>query len=221
MSIEIAMRVSGFLFWFILASWAVMGALGNRIGMGDYNSEAELNKISESPRKFQISIVIALIAHGAIILLAIMLFIAFGPYSIILGIIWTAFRTGEGWIQIYSEKDYWGLLDKAREYSVTSGAEKNSSSDLALTILQTKDSIFKFTQFLWAVGTLALSIVLVTTEVVPHFIGWLGIGTGILGISYNGLFLLKHDYIVLLFIGVLFFAFPFEVIFGGWLLFFS
>ena len=220
MTTEIAMRVSGFLYLFILASWAAMWALGNRIGMGDYDSDAELIKISDSPLKFQIRIVIALVDHAAIIVLAIMLFIAFGPYSIILGIIWTAFRTGEGWILIYSEKDYWGLLNKAREYSVTSGAEKNSLSDLALTILQSKDSIFKFTQFLWGVGTLALSIVLVTTGVVPHFIGWLGIGTGIFGILYNGLFLVKHDYKVLLFIGFLF-AFPFEVIFAGWLLFFS
>jgi hypothetical protein len=220
MTTEIAMRVSGFLYLYILASWAAMAALGNRIGMGDYDSDAELIKISDSPRKFQMSIVIALIDHGAIIALAIMLFIAFGPYSLILGIIWTAFRTGEGWILIYSEKDYWGLLNIARQYSVTSGAEKNSLSDLALTILQTRDSIFKFTQFLWAVGTLALSIMIVTSGVVPHFIGWLGIGAGILGISYNGLFLVKHDYKILIFIGFLF-ALPFEVIFAGWLLFFS
>jgi hypothetical protein len=220
MTTEIAMRVSGFLYLYILASWAVMGVLGNPIGMGDYDSDAELNKISDSPKKFQISKVIALIDHGAIVVLAILLFIAFGPYSIILGIIWTAFRTGEGWIQIYSEKDYWGLLNIARQYSVASGAEKNSLSDLALTILKTRDYRFKVSQLFWAVGALALSIVLVTTEVVPHFIGWLGIGTGILGILYNALFLAKHDYKVLLFIGFLF-AFPFEVIFGVWLLFFS
>jgi hypothetical protein len=220
MTTEIAMKVSGFLYLYILASWAAMGLLGNRTGMGDYDSDAELIKISDSPLKFQIGIVIALVDHAAIIVLAIMLFIAFGPYSIILGIIWTAFRTGEGWLQIYSEKDYWGLLNIARQYSISSVAEKNSLSDLALTTLQTKDSIFKITQLLWAVGTLALSIVLVTSGVVPHFIGWLGIGTGILGISYNGLFLVKHDYKVLLFIGVLF-ALPFEVIFGVWLLFLS
>ena len=220
MTTEIAMKVSGFLYLFILASWAAMGLLGSRIGMGDYDSDAELIKISDSPKKFQIRIVIALVDHAAIIALAIMLFIAFGPYSIILGIIWTAFRTGEGWILIYSEKDYWGLLNIARQYSVASGAEKNSLSDKALTILQTRDSTFKFTQLLWGVGTLALSIVLVTTGVVPHFIGWLGIGTGIFGILYNGLFLVKHDYKVLLFIGFLF-ALPFEVIFGVWLLFFS
>ena len=220
MTTEIAMRVSGFLYLYILASWAVMGVLGNPIGMGDYDSDAELIKISDSPKKFQIRIVIALVSHAADIALAIMLFIAFGPYSIILGITWTAFRTGEGWILIYSEKDYWGLLNIARQYSVASGAEKNSLSDKALTILQTRDSTFKFTQLLWGVGTLALSIVLVTTGVVPHFIGWLGIGTGIFGILYNGLFLVKHDYKVLLFIGFLF-ALPFEVIFGVWLLFFS
>ena len=73
MTTEIAMRVSGFLYLFILASWAAMWALGNRIGMGDYDSDAELIKISDSPRKFQMSIVIALIDHGAIIALAIML----------------------------------------------------------------------------------------------------------------------------------------------------
>lgn len=176
MTTEIAMRVSGFLYLYILASWVAMGALGNRIGMGDYDSDAELRKISDSPKKIQISIVIALIGHGAIIALAIMLFIAFGPYSLILGIIWTTFRTGEGLIQFWNEKDFWGLLNIARQYSVAIGAEKNSLSDSASTVLETRDYRFKVSQLLWAVGTLALSIVLVTTGVVPHFIGWLGIG---------------------------------------------
>lgn len=218
MTSEIAMRVSGFLYWYILASWAVMAVLGNRIGMGDYDSDAELRKISDSPKKFQIGLVIALIDHIAIITLAIMLFIAFGSHGLVLGIVWTAFRTGEGWILIYSEKDYRRLHNIAEEYSLSSGAEKKSLSDSALAIFKSRDYLFKFTQLLWAVGTLALSIVFVNVGVVPYFIGWIGIGAGIVGIIYNGLFLTKYEFKVLLFIGFLF-AFPFEVMLGGWLLF--
>ena len=60
MTTEIAMMVSGFLYLFILASWVAMAALGNKIGVGDYDSDAELIKISDRPLKFQIRIVIAL-----------------------------------------------------------------------------------------------------------------------------------------------------------------
>ena len=219
MNIEIAMKVSGFLYLLILVLYLIaMPAFGYIVEIGDYDSAAELQKINKNPKKWRISIVFALIAHASIIALAIMLFIAFSPYSLILGIVWTTVRLGEGLILFYNDKDYWGLLNIARQYSVTSGAEKNSLSDLARTILRTKDYRWKFTQLLWAVGTLALSIVLVTSGVVPPFIGWLGIGAGILGISYNGLFLLKHNFKVLLGIGGLF-GILFEVSIGGWLLF--
>jgi hypothetical protein len=60
MTTEIEMKGSGFLYLYILASWAAMGLLGSRIGMGIYDSVAELIKISDSPLKFQIRIVIAL-----------------------------------------------------------------------------------------------------------------------------------------------------------------
>jgi hypothetical protein len=61
--------------------------------------------------------------------------------------------------------------------------------------------------------------VLVTSGVVPPFIGWLGISVGITGISYNGLFLVKHtNFKVLLAISALL-GIAFEVIFGVWLLF--
>ena len=222
MTIEIAMRVSGFLYLYILASYLVaMPALGYITELGDYDSDAELQKINKNPKKWQISVVFAFIAHVSIIALAIMLFIAFSPYSLIFGIVWITVRLGEGLILISTDKNYWGLLNIARQYSVTSGAEKNPLSDLSRAILKTKDYRFKFSQLLWAVGTLALSIVLVTSGVVPPFIGWLGIGVGITGISYNGLFLVKHtDFKVLLAISAVM-GITFEVILGGWLLFSS
>jgi hypothetical protein len=210
----------GFLFLFILFLYLVaMPVFGYIVEIGEYDSDAELQKINKNPKKWQISIVFAHVAHASIIALAILLFIVFSQYNIILGIVWTTVRLGEGSILFYNDKNYRGLLNIARQYSVASGAEKKSLSDLARTILQTKDYRFKFTQLLWAIGTLAFSIVLVTSGVVPPFIGWLGIVGGILGILYNGLFLVKHNFKVLAAIGGLF-GISFEIIIGGWLLFY-
>jgi hypothetical protein len=114
----------------------------------------------------------------------------------------------------------------ARRYSGTSGAEKNSLSDLARTITKANSSRFKYAMILWTIGTLAFSIVLVTYGVVPPFIGWLGIVASIL-IGFDNVIGLakpnlktKPSFRVLLVIGGLS-AISFEVIIGGWLLFYS
>ena len=210
--------LSGFLFLFILVLNLAMGALGYLMEKDDYDSDADLQKINNAPRKFQISIVLALIEHGSVIALAAILFIVFGPYHIILGIVWTICRIGEGLIQFYNEPNYWGLLNIARQYSGTSGAEKNSLSDLARTIFKTKDSRFKFAMILWSIGTLAYSIVLVTYGVVPPIIGWLGIAASILVGFGTGIKLAKLNVKDFTSIGGLS-AILFEVIIGGWLLF--
>ena len=127
-------------------------------------------------------------------------------------------------VQIYDEKNYWKLLNIARQHSVTSGAEKKSLSDLSRNILQTIKYRYIFVGLLWAIGTLAFSILLVTYEVVPPIIGWLGIvasislgfGDGIEIVKPN----LKPKFEVLTAIGGLS-AIIFEIILGGWLLFFS
>ncbi len=111
---------------------------------------------------------------------------------------WTIFRIGEGLILINNEKSYWGLLNIARQYSVASGAEKNSLSNLALTILKTKYSRFTLGMFFWSIGTFAFSIVLVTSGVVPVVIGWLGIVAGISVGFYNGILLVKNTNFVAL-----------------------
>ena len=211
------MILSGFLFLFILVLNLAMAALGYLMEKDDYDPDADLQKINNDPKKFKISILLALIEHGSVIALAIMLFIAFSPYNIILGIVWTIFRTGEGLIQFYNEPNYWRLLNIARQYSGTSGAEKKSLSDLARTIFKTKDSRFKFAMICWSIGTLAFSIVLVTSEVVPQIIGWLGIVASILVGFGTGIKLVKPKFKFEV-IGALF-AMLFEVVIGGWLLF--
>ena len=211
------MSVSGFLFLFILVLNLAMGALGYLMEKDDYDPDADLQKINKNPKKFKISIVLALIEHGSVIALTMMLFIAFSPYNIMLGIVWAIFRIGEGLIQFYNERNYWGLINIARQYSGSSGAEKNSLSDLALTIFKTKDSRFKFAMILWSIGTLAFSIVLVTSGVVSPIIGWLGIVASILVGFGTGIKLVKPNFKLEVIGGLS--AILFEVIIGGRLLF--
>ena len=211
------MVLSGFLFLFILVLNIVMGALGYLMEKDDYDPDADLQKINKNPKKFQIGIMLALIEHGSVIALTIMLFVAFSPYNIILGAIWTIFRIGEGLIQYINEPNYWKLINIARQYSGTSGAEKNSLSDSAHSIFKTKDTRFKFAMICWSIGTLAFSIVVITSGVVPEIIGWLGIVASILVGFGTGIKLVRPKFKFEA-IGALF-AMLFEVIIGGWLLF--
>ena len=148
-----------------------------------------------------------------------MLFIAFGSYSLILGIIWLTFRTVEGLIQIYFKKNYWGLLNLARQYSAASGAEKNALIDSGRIILKIKNSSFSFAQILFSIGTLAYSILFVTYGVVPVTIGWFGIVAGVLYGLGNGITPVIPKFKALLYSGALLILL-FEIVLGGWLLFF-
>ena len=223
MNIETAMSVSGFLFLFILVTFGAGGAFGSSTGF-DVDPDDKLQKINKHPNKFKISIVLVLMSAVSVIALGVMLFIAFGSYNRALGVVWTIFRTGEGLVIIYNEINYWGLLNIARQYSVTSGSEKKALSDLTHTILQTRNSRFTFSQLLFGIGTLAYSILFVAYGAVPLIWGWLGLVAGVFFIFANGIKLLKPDFKVLgnvgLFLGWLP-ALPFEAGFGAWLLFFS
>ena len=209
--------LSGFLFWFIIITNLASDRFGYKT-FSDLDSNAKLQKIGNNPKKFKISIVLILIEHVSIISLAITLFIAFSPYNIILAVVWTIFRIGEGLIQIYNKKNYWGLLNIARQYSGTSGAKKNALIDLGGNILKTKNSIFTFTQILFSIGTLAYSILFVTYGVVAPIIGWFGIVASILYGFGNGIILVKpNKALQILPLGLLILLF--EIVIGGWLLF--
>jgi len=196
-------RISGFLFLFIIITNITSGKFGYKT-FSDLNSDAKLQEINAYPKKFKISFVLILTEHASIIFLAVMLSIAFSPYNIILGIIWTIFRIGEGLIQIYNKKNYWGLLNIARQYSGTSGAEKNALIDLGRSILKTKNSTFTFAQILFSIGTLSYSILFVTSGVVPAIIGWFGIIASILYGFGNGITLVKPNFKILWNLGCLF-----------------
>ena len=156
--------------------------------------------------------------HFNIIALAIMLFIAFSSYSLILGIIWITFRTGEGLIQIYFKKNYWSILKLAKQYPSTSDADKNSLIDKGRSILKTKSSSFSFAQILFSIGTLSYSILFITSGVVPTIFGWFGIVASIPYGFGNAIILVKPNFKVLAYFGGLL-IFLFEAVLGGWLIF--
>ena len=101
--LNIETMLSGFLFLFIIITNITSGRFGNET-FSDLDAETKMQKISKDPKKFQIGIILILIEHISIILLAVMLFIAFNQYNIILAIVWTIFRIGESLIQIYNKK---------------------------------------------------------------------------------------------------------------------
>jgi len=213
------MRICGFLFLFILISSVASEAFGNKI-ISDLDSDAKLRMINDDPNKFKISIVLALIHHFSLIALSVMLFIVFSPYNLILGVVGTIFRIGESLILFYHEINYWGLLNIATQYSVSSGAEKNALIDLARTILISKNSGFTFGQILFSIGTLAYVILFVTGGVVPSIIRWFGLVAGILYGFGNVIILVNPSFVVLGYLGGLLIML-FEVVLGGWLLFSS
>ena len=136
----------------------------------------------------------------------------------VLAVVWTIFRIGEGLIQLYNKRDYWGLLDIAGQYSGTSGAEKDALIDSGRSILQTKNSTLTFAQISFSIGTLAYSILFVTYGVVPAIIGWFGIVASILYGFGNGIKPAKPGLKVLWHFGALL-VWLFEMVLGGWLLF--
>ncbi|MFX0071184.1 MAG: DUF4386 family protein [Candidatus Hermodarchaeota archaeon] len=212
-------RLCGFLFLLIIFLYLILiPALGYKVEITD--SDAELHKINENLRKFQIGIGLALFHNVLVITLAIMLFIVFSPYNLILGIVWVIFRIGEGMILIYNDKNYRGLIKIAKKYADTSDIEKISLNNIARNIIKTKSSTFYVALIFWSIGTLTFSIVLVSYGTVLSLIGWLGIIGSILTGFGNGIKLLKQKKILFESIGGLV-ALIFEILVGGWLLFFA
>ena len=217
MTNELAMILSGFLFLFIIITNITSNIFGYQT-FSDVDSDAKLQHINSDPKKFKISFVLILLEHVSLISLAVMLFIAFNSYHLLLGIVWTTFRTGEALIQIYNKKTYWGLLHIARQYSGSNVTEKKALSDLGHTILISKNSNFTFAQIFFSIGTLAYSILFVTYDVVPATIGWFGIVASIIYGFGNGIKLMKPNFNLLWNLGGLFILI-FEIVLGGWLLF--
>jgi len=219
---DIAMFLAGFLFLFIIVTLTASSQLGNKITFGgnDLDPDAKLQGIVDNPKKFRMSVYLAFVEHGAIIALAIVMFVVFGPYSLILGSVWLISRTAEGLINFNSQKNYWGLLNISRQYSGASGAEKEAMSDSCRTIVETKNSRFSFAQVLFSIGTLAYALVFTIYGAVPVIIGWFGIIAAILYGLGNGLIVANPKNKSVASLGGLL-IFIFEAVLGVWLIYAS
>ena len=215
---SIVIKLSGFLFLFIIITNILSGIFGYKT-LGNLNAKTQLQKVTNSPRNFKISVVLILIEHLSIISLAITLFIAFSPYNLILGFVWCISRIVEALVQIYDKKNYWGLLNIAKQYSDTPDTEKDGLIDLTNSILNTKTARFSFAQMLFSVGTFAYSLLFVIYGVEPILIGWFGIIASILYGLGNGISHIKRNFKILWNVGGLLILF-FELVLGGWLFFF-
>jgi hypothetical protein len=112
-----------------------------------------------------------------------------------------------------------GNKDTARQLlTAIKDGEKRGLSDLCRRVLKTKNSTFKFAQILFAIGTLAYSILFAAYGVVPEIIGWLGIVASFLYGFGSGITLAKPNSRVLWSFGGLLILI-FEIVLGGWLLF--
>jgi hypothetical protein len=210
--------LAGFLFLFIIITLVIGERFGYSV-ISDLDSETKLQEINKNPKKFKIGTVLALIEHGTIIALAITLFLAFNSFNVTLAVIWTISRVTEGLIDFYNEKNYWGLLNIARLYLASSGAEKQSLIELGRSILKTKNRVLTFAQILFSIGTFSYSILFATSEAVPvpALIGWFGIVASILYGFANVIIIIKPNKARKFFVvGLLILIF--ELVLGGWLL---
>jgi len=210
--------LSGFLFLFIIITLIISEKFGYSV-ISDLDSDTKLKEINKDPKKFKIGTLLAFIEHGTIIALAITLFLAFNSFNMTLAVIWTISRITEGLIDVYNGKNYWRLLNIARQYSVSSGDEKKSIIELGRSILKTKNRVLACAQILFSIGTLSYSILFATSETlpIPALIGWFGIVVSILYGFANGIIIVKPDKAKKFFVvGLLILAF--ELILGGWLL---
>ena len=215
------MFLAGFLFLFIIVTLTTSSQLGNTVGFGesDQDIDEKLQDIIDNPKRFRMSVYLALVEHGAIIALAIVMFVVFSPYSLMLGSIWLVSRTVEGLINYDNQKNYWGLLRVAGQYSDASG-DKTALGDLGRNIVETKAYRFSFAQILFAIGTIAYTMVFVLYEAVPLIIGWLGLIAAILYGVGNGIIVVKPKNKILASLGGLL-IFLFEAALGIWLVYSS
>jgi hypothetical protein len=210
-------ELSGFLFLLIIV---ILLLAGQRYGYQTFSgldSDTKLQEIGQNPRKFRIAATLVFVEHVTIVALAVSLFIAFGTYNLMLGIVWLLARSAEALVQMYNKSKYWGLLSLAEQYSKASGNQREAVASRGRGILRSKNSTFILAQILFSVGTLAYSTVFVAYELVPLIIGWFGVSAASVYGLGNCAYLVKPKFKALWNIGGLM-IFIFELVLGGWLL---
>lgn len=209
-------EISGLLFLLIIIILMIATQKYGYETFSELDPGAKLEKVSKDPKKFKTGINLVIFEHCIIVTLAITLFIAFGSYSLLLGAVWVIARVGEGLMQINGKLNFLDILNVAEHYSNSSGPDKEALSNVALSMLQSKNSTFTKAQLLFSIGTLAYSVLFVVYGVLPALLGWFGIVASIIYGFGNGIYLVKNSKALWNLGGLLIFIF--ELVLGGWLL---
>jgi hypothetical protein len=209
-------ELSGLLFLYIIVVLNLASVKYGYDVFGDSDAETMIRKVSSNPRKFRIGVLLVVTEHVAIILLAIMLFIAFNAYSLLLGIVWLTSRVIEGAIQLNNKRRYIRLADLATIHQEPADMD-SAIIEQVKSILDSKNATFAVAQALFSIGTLAYSAVFVLNSLIPVIIGWLGIIASIIYGLGNVIHKLRPGSRSLWGLGGLL-IFIFELVIGGWLL---
>lgn len=209
-------EISGLLFLLIIVLLLTAGERYGYETFSELDPDAKLQKINEDPAKFRTGIKLVIVEHCIIVTLAITLFIAFSSYSLLLGVIWVISRVVEGLMQINGKLNFLDMLNVAENYPDSTGPEKEAMSNIALSLLKSKNSTFTTAQILFSIGTLSYSITFVLYGILPILLGWFGIIASIIYGLGNGIYIMKDSKALWNLGGLLIFIF--ELVLGGWFL---
>ena len=213
---SLAMKLCGFLYFYILITNAISVGLGNKTGETD--SATKLPSISDNPGRYRMGVIVAIVSHSGIMAITGTLYIAFSSYNSQLALIGSVSRLGEALAMIYGEVTVLRLIEMAKEYALTDN-KKESLRLLGDQILQNKNTGVDLGLLLLSIGAIAYCALFIQNGVVPSMIAWLGLAAGI--ISAIGILIkFTASFSAIAVIGMVLMML-FEVTFGGWLLFFS
>lgn len=210
---SLAMKLSGFLYFFILVTNAAGVGLGNRNDETDFDSK--LLAVSEDPGRYRMSLIITIGSHLGIVAITVMLYLAFSSYNRQYALIGSVLRMGEALVMIFSEVSVIRILDLAKEY-VLSDSNKEALRSTAAQIMQIKNTRVDIGLLFLSIGAVVYCILFIQSASVPSNIAWLGLTAGI--ISGIGIVIkLFSGFSTISMIGMVMMM-VFEITFGGWLL---
>jgi uncharacterized membrane protein len=217
---SLAIVLSGLFFFFIIITNLASNVFGYTTFSEIENPVSQLQKIKDDPQKFKIGFFLIVIEHLGILILALMLFLAFGKLNLLLGAVWVISRGTEGTIQIINKRNYWKLDDLAKKYSGTDSEEDRQCVETTLNILESKDKNFKTAQILFSIGTFSYSLLFFTYDSTLLLLAGFGLLASLIYGAGNVLALLKPESRVLWNIGGLAILI-YEVLIGSWLILFA
>ena len=211
-------RLTGFLFLFVLATSALSAGLIVRPDTDPDETANTLNNIAKNHDMYLIGVILDLISHIAIVALACALYLTFSPKNRSLALLGTLWRVVEGGILAFNEINNGVLLAIAQDYIAAEGAEALPLLTMGRTIILMEYWGFMIGLTFFALGSLAYSILFVSSKAIPLPLGYLGVVASILNVSCILLSLVIPSLIFIYTIGF-FLIILFELILGFWLLF--